>query len=218
MRSYSVQDPQQLVVPIGLGGHAVIVAVFAVVLDHRLQDHRQHLGRVMPRDLAPFQVVQQVLGHLGFRFLGQLHQPAFGALVQDRPQVGQIQEPLGEQVRAVGLDEDHQPRPFARILDFLQHRQPQRLAVRQPAGQQGFGQLFQALDDGPRAGLLAAAGSPFGRPRRRGMHDHPDQRLVPHLEHLVEFRHRAGADGMLTFHFPSQFDDLAGLDNQAQTR
>ena len=123
--------------------------------------------------MARVQFRQQAKLLLGFGLRGQGFQVLSHALVQNAAEVSQVHESLREQVAAVTLDELLQTSPTLGIADRLQHREPHAVAVHQPAAQQHFDHLLQAVDQlavGPARGRLLAA-LPVGRGNRQALRD-----------------------------------------------
>ena len=99
-----IQERVEHLAAVGLGGGAVVIDVFGVVLHHRFQGQPQPADGVLARQ-RPVQLGHQAERLLGIGFLQQRFQVGVDALVQDRPQVPQHHEPLGEEVVAVAFDE-----------------------------------------------------------------------------------------------------------------
>jgi len=134
--------------------------------------------------------------------------------VQDGPHVAQAEEPLGEQLRPVTPNELHETFPALGIGNPLQHRQTQRAAVIEPAGQQHFGQFFQRR----RQALLRRLPRLLRRPGLGRRHEVLHQRAVADLEQLIELRHGTGADRIVAFHAACGLDELARFEPQAAAR
>ena len=100
---------EQLAV-VGVRGRRVVVAVLAVVLDDRFDGEREPLGRFVARD-APAQLGDEA-NVFGLGVLLQVREPDADALMQDRPQVAEVEKLLREQVGAVALDERDERLPF----------------------------------------------------------------------------------------------------------
>ena len=103
------------------------------------------------------------------------------------------------------------------VVNPLQHREPQRAAMREPTGEQRLGELLQASDErlgasGPRS-PRASAGQVL-----RGGDQALDDRPVADFEQLVEFGHRAGADRMVRSICRATSNQLARFDPQPQPR
>ena len=93
---------EQLAV-VGVGGRGVVVAVLAIVFDDRFERDREPLGGFVARDV--FVELGDEADVLRFGFLFQVRQPDGDALMQNRPQVAQVEKLLRKQVGAVAFDE-----------------------------------------------------------------------------------------------------------------
>ena len=103
------QRVEQLAV-VGVGGRGVVVAVLAIVFDDRFERDREPLGGLVARDVFVELGDQADVLRLGFLF--QIRQPDGDALMQDGPQVAEVEKLLREQVGAVALDERDERVPF----------------------------------------------------------------------------------------------------------
>ena len=170
-----IQERVEQITAVRLGRRAVVVAIFGEVFGDGLEHQGQPGRGIAQRDLAGGQIPGQTrrfaVGSFIFR---QLTQPNLGPLMQDGAQIGEIQESLGEQVRAIRLDESRQRFPFALAGDTLERRQTQRAAVSEPLLQKGFGQSFETFDQFPIRGRSIV----LVRPCFRHFNQGSDQRSV----------------------------------------
>src|SRR5436190_9827588 len=128
------------------------------------------------------------------RLLLQAREPAGDALMQNGPDVSEVEKPLGENFLAILLDEGHRLLPGRPIVNPLQHAEAERAAVAEPALEQRFGELFKARDEG--IGPIFLAFGLFGPSFGRG-NEAFDDRPIADLKELVVFGDRAGPDGVL---------------------
>ena len=137
-----------------LGGGAVVIDVDRVVLDDRFDRQLEILDGLPPGD-PPIQVGEQFEGRLLFV---ERVEELTGPLLQDRPQVAQVHELLGEQVGSVSFDESLEGLPAVVAPDGFEDRDANRPAVGQPAPQEHFGDFLEAVDQRFLASGLFFAG------------------------------------------------------------
>src|SRR5262245_54146040 len=95
----------------------------------------------MCNGLTPRNALIEVIEQFGPLLVGLLFEPLQEltyALMQHGANIAQVQEHLRKQIVAVTLDEVDQGTPALLSIHLLQHGEPQRTAMNQPAFKQSF--------------------------------------------------------------------------------
>ena len=197
LQTQEIEEKMQVLAIIRLRRGRVVVLVFLVVFDQRLQNQLQPALGFGAGD-RPVKVVQERHGLKGIGIVAQVIEVVADAAVQDAAQVGKRHELGVEEVVAVALDKSAETVPVGVTTEGLERGEPQRLAMFDPEKEERPRELVKKIDQ------LLIQTRPW-LPGSCRIHHGLDHRLESGLEKLVEFGHAAAARRVGLLHAPGRF-------------